>query len=415
VSRADGRVAPSTRAATGRPAAPRTHPRLAWGLFTVCTGLIVATWALEVVGPRHEPGYDEFSASASVFSLAVVGFALFGALIASRVAGNPLGWILVGFALVMASSPLAYQYAVAGLPGQEVAAWLTSWLWVVPIALLAEAALRFPHGRRPSSGWRWVQHAARTGVAVSLGLGIALWPQRGMALLTVGDAWTGTAGALADVALPLTFGAFAAAATSLLVRLRRAQGVERLQLKWLVFAMLVAASGLVAFAVDDLLLDDVQPVVGDVLSSVGILGIPLAMWIAITRHRLYEIDRLISRTLSYAALSTVLLGVYVVVAVVLPALLGVRSDLLVATATLAVAGLFRPLRRRVQAAVDRRFNRTRYDAERTIDRFVERLRRGTGRENPLGDLVRVVAGTMHPATVSVWLRPPVDARSGGRR
>ena len=388
---------------------------LAWVLFAACVAALLVTGAFEAFGPRPPPGVEGFSASAWVFSAAVAGFALVGALITTRVAGNPLGWYLTGFALLMATSPLAFQYAVARLPGSTIAAWVTAWVWIVPIGVLAEAMLRFPDGHRPSRIWRWVSYATTAGIVASVTVGVALWPQRGPALLTVGDHFPGSADVVASVALPLVFGSFVAAAVSLIVRQRHGDPVERLQLRWVTYAMAVAATGLVAFAAGDVLFGGVQPVVADVLSSVGIMGVPLSMWIAISRHRLFEIDRLISRTVSYALVSTVLVGVYVAVAVVPSALLDVHSDLLVAAATLVVAGLFQPLRRRVQASVDHRFDRTRYDAARTVEHFVARMRAGTGFTTVISDMVAVVSGTVHPTSLSVWLRPPVDRRSGGDR
>lgn len=388
---------------------------LAWSLSATCVAFLLVTGTLEAFGPRPPTGVEGFSASAWVFSLAIIGFALTGALITTRVAGNPLGWYLTGFALLMATGPLAYQYASARMPGWEVAAWVSAWLWIVPIGVLAEAMLRFPDGRRPSGIWRWVGYAATAGIVASGMVGVALWPRRGPALLTVGDHFPGIADVFAGVGLPLVFGSFVAAAVSLVARQRHARPEVRLQLRWVTYAVAVAAAGLCAFAIGDVLFGGVQPVVGDLLSSAGVVGVPVSMWIAISRHRLYEIDRLISRTVSYALLSAMLVGVYAAVAVVPSALLDIRSDLLVAAATLAVAGLFQPLRRRLQAAVDHRFDRTRYDAARTVDRFVARLRAGTGFTTVVSDMVTVVGDTVHPASVSVWVRPPVDARPGGDR
>lgn len=383
---------------------------LAWSLFAACVGFLLVAGALDVAGPRPLPDVEGFSAGAWAFAAAVVGFALVGALITTRVAGNRLGWYLTGFALLMATSPPAYQYSIAGLPGWEVAAWLNAWLWIVPIGVLAEAMVRFPDGQRPSRIWRWVSYSATTGIVASVLVGVALWPQRGMTLLTVGDHFPGIAGTVAGVALPLVFGSFVAATVALVVRQRRADPEERLQLRWVTYAVAVIATGLVAFAIGDVLYGGAQPVVAEVLGSVGILAVPLSMWIAISRHRLYEIDRLISRTVTYALLSAVLLGVYAAVAVVPSALLDISSDLLVAAATLAASGVFQPLRRRVQAAVDQRFDRTRYDAARTVDRFVARLRAGAGLTTVVNDMAAVIGATVHPASVSVWVRPRADAR-----
>lgn len=288
-------------------------------------GLLLAALGLWATAPPPPPGVEQFSASAWAFSAAMVAFAFIGALIVVRAAGNPLGWILGLFALLMVVSPFAYQWALAGLPGGATAAWVNAWLWIVPIAVLAQAMLRFPHGRLPSLAWRWVSHAAIAGIVATVGVG-------------------------------------------------------------------------------DIVLNGAQPLIGEVLGTVGIVGIPVAMWIAIAKHRLYEIDRLISRTLSYAALTALLVGLYALIAIVPSALFAVDSDLLVAAATLAAAGAFRPLRRRLQLAVDRRFNRSRYDATRIINAFAIRLRGETGLTTLVGDLAVVVGDTMQPASVTVWLR-----------
>lgn len=396
-------------ATRGGAAHVRVVPWLAWGVLLTTVGLLLAALGLWATAPPPPPGVEQFSASAWAFSAAMVAFAFIGALIVVRAAGNPLGWMLGLFALLMVASPFAYQWALAGLPGWDVAAWLNAWLWIVPIAVLAHAVLRFPHGRLPSRGWRWVSRTATAGIAATVGVGVALWSERGLVLLTVGDQFPGVADSVAGVALLLVFGSFVAAALSLVVRLHRARGEERQQVKWLVYAVAVVAVGLVAFAVGDIVLNGAQPLIGEVLGTVGIVGIPVAMWIAITKYRLYEIDRLISRTLSYAALTALLVGLYALIAIVPSALFAVDSDLLVAAATLAAAGAFRPLRRRLQLAVDRRFNRTRYDAMRTIDAFAIRLRGETGLTTLVGDLAGVVGDTMQPASVTVWLRDQ-DAR-----
>lgn len=381
----------------------RVRRRAAWTVLALGFAAMLATFVLEAIGPRPFPGVEEFSSNAEAVAVAVAGFLVVGVLIVARVPGNRLGWILSWFALLMVINPLLYQYAIAGLPGWDVAAWASSWAWVPPIALLGQAMLRFPTGVPPTR-WKWVEWFAVAGIAASIGIGLALWPHRGLWLLFVGDAYPGVADVMASFALPLVFGSFVAAAASLLIRLHRARGVERQQLKWLVAAVVVAATGLVAFAVGDVVFEGVQPVVADVLSTVGLLGIPAAIWIAITRYRLYELDRLISKTVTYAVVSVALAGVYLSVAVVPVALFDVEGDVLVAAATLAAAAVFQPLRRRVQTAVDRRFDRTRYDAIRTTEAFMTRLRGAPDLRVVERDLARVVNETVHPAHVSVWIR-----------
>jgi hypothetical protein len=200
------------------------------------------------------------------------------------------------------------------------------------------------------------------------------------------------------------------AAGSLLLRFRRARGVERQQLRWLALAAALAATvvvvtalalalGLVGDSGDEVLLGWVSAVV------LGLM--PLATGAAILRYRLYDLDRIISRTLAYGLLTLLLGGGYAVVVLVLGQLLGRGSSLVVAAATLAVAAVFQPARRRVQGAVDRRFNRRRYDAARTIQGFSARLREQVDLDALTAELVVVADQTMQPTLVSVWLRPPV--------
>jgi len=194
---------------------------------------------------------------------------------------------------------------------------------------------------------------------------------------------------------------------SLVVRARHASPVERAQLRWLTLAGAV----LIAAGVPSLVLR-VTPMIGgswifQAVASLAAFGIPVAITVAVLRYRLYDIDRLISRTLSYAILTGVLVGTYVVVVTVVTRLLPGSSSLAVAASTLAVAALFQPLRHRVQASVDRRFNRARYDAGRTVERFSHRLRGEVDLAAVTADLVRTVHETFEPAQVSLWLPTPV--------
>jgi hypothetical protein len=198
------------------------------------------------------------------------------------------------------------------------------------------------------------------------------------------------------------------AAASLLLRFRRARGVERQQLRWLVLAAALAAAvlaatllalavGLVGSTGDEVLLGWVSAVV------LGLM--PLATGAAILRYRLYDLDRIVSRTVAYGLLTVLLGGGYAVVVLGLGQLLGRDSTLVVAGATLAVAALFQPARRRVQGAVDRRFNRRRYDAARTIQGFSTRLREQVDLDALTAELLVVADQTMQPTRVSIWLRP----------
>ncbi|MGH9261484.1 MAG: hypothetical protein ACRD08_16590, partial [Acidimicrobiales bacterium] len=209
-----------------------------------------------------------------------------------------------------------------------------------------------------------------------------------------------------QVALAVTSLAVVVAAGSLVVRFRRARGIERQQLRWVVLAaaltLLAALVVLAAIALG-------TPVLVDWAAAVCVAVLPVAVGAAILRYRLYDLDRIISRTLAYGLL-TVLLGLgYAVVVLGLGRLLPQGSSLVVAAATLAVAGVFQPARRRIQQAVDRRFNRRRYDAANTIAAFSARLRQQTDLDTLTAELLAVVDQTMQPTKASLWLRSPTRA------
>jgi hypothetical protein len=206
-------------------------------------------------------------------------------------------------------------------------------------------------------------------------------------------------------------------AGSLVVRFRRAQGVERLQLRWLAYAAALAAGLLLVALVAGFLLANDNVTFASL--SLGMALLPLATGAAILRYRLYDIDRIISRTLAYALLTVLLGGGYAAVVLGLGQLLDRDSSLVVAGATLALAAMFQPARRRVQQVVDRRFNRRRYDAARTIAAFSARLRDEVDLDTLTAELLRVMEQTMQPTRASLWLRPSGPASgqrsSGGSR
>jgi len=391
----------------------RGATRLAWGLFGLFVLLLSLVGVTTAIAPSPPPGVEPITADATIFSVGLLGIVAVGTLVAGRQPANPIGWLLCAFGFVQVLAPLCYSFAIVGfsgraqpLPGAAVAAWVSAWIWIPAIAVLGLALLLFPNGRLPSARWRPAAWAAIAGMGASLALGAALWPQRGLGLLTVGDEFPGWAGAFGNIALVLTFGSFVAGAVSLIVRFRRSQGDERLQLKWLMLATGVAATGLIGLALADAALES-DPLFVDMLGTLGIPAMPIAMGIAIFKYRLYEIDRLISRTLSYALLTGVLVAVYtgsiLLLGSVLRPLAG-SNDLAVAGSTLAVAALFSPARRRIQELVDRRFYRSRYDATRMVEAFSARLRDEVDLETLRADLTVLVKETLQPASVSVWLK-----------
>jgi hypothetical protein len=300
-------------------------------------------------------------------------------------------------------------------------AWLTTWDWAgsAPV-LLTFVPLLFPDGRLPSRRWRPVAWLSAVPIALLCGpIAILYWPLRGPALVEPGDFSQPTPGALAVLysmvgGLMLLCGL--ACALALLLRFRRAHGVERQQLKWFVFA---AAVTLIAWwGLDQLGAHGVQLGLAGVLLVPVAAAIPVAAGIAIVRYRLYDIDRLINRTLVYSLLTALLAVVYAGLVLVLGQLFGgigaQPPSWAVAGATLAVAALFQPARRRIQGLVDRRFNRRKYDAAKTVEAFSARLRDEVDLDALSAELLAVADQTVQPTMTSFWLRSAAQAWPHGR-
>jgi hypothetical protein len=281
----------------------------------------------------------------------------------------------------------------------------------VALALLSLVLLLTPTGSLPSARWRrWAVITAATPVALVVVVPVVpgrLDPQLLVASSPFSDRALGGVVLVATrVALVVTALAVAVAAGSLLVRFRRAHGVERQQLRWVALAaalMVLAGPVVLAPAVLEI------PVLVDWASAVWVAVLPVAVGAAVLRYRLYDLDRIISRTLAYGLLTLLLGGGYAAVVLGLGQLLGRDSPLVVAAATLAVAALFQPARRRVQAVVDRRFNGRRHDATRIVEGFGTRLRDQVDLDTLTADLLAVVDQTMQPTQASLWLRPPAPS------
>jgi uncharacterized membrane protein SirB2 len=339
-----------------------------------------------------------------------------GAFVASRRPRNATGWLFLAAGLVMVGDALARGYAIHSLfgrrlPGTHLAAWLGFWLWMLAWIFIALVLIVFPTGRAPTRLWRWVARIAVVLVPLTCLAALPTLRAPTQTLMNAADPSAVPGGALlgavgqfpAFFIVPVAF-------IALVVRFVRARGVERQQMKWFVFGtslLVVAALIMIAlgffFGVEDPISNPFA--VGSIL--LGFTAIPLTAGIAIMRYRLYDIDRIISRTLSYALVTALLVGAYVGLVVLFQAttrpLLG-KSDLAIAASTLIVAALFVPLRRRIQNAVDHRFNRRRYDAAGLIDSFGARLRDEIDINELSSDLQTLVHQTMEPAHVSVWLR-----------
>jgi hypothetical protein len=401
-------------------ARPRWWSRvLAWALWALAMlGLAVAAWLDQLQRQAGSPQTALVLEAASVpLLVAAVSAATVGTLLGSRRPSHPVGWLLLGLGLLVVVNIVTFGYVGYGLvarpgslPAASYLAGIANGIQVLWLACVSFVLLLTPTGSLPSPRWRWwARVAAAAPVLLVLLAAVDPHPlspehpevENPLAVPIP----TGLLLTLAAVAALIVLATLIAAAGSLVVRFRRARGVERQQLRWLaVGAALAAAALLVAVAGGAIGKD------GVVLAALGtcVALLPLATGAAILRYRLYDLDRIISRTLAYGLLSLLLGGGYAAVVLGLGQLLGQDSSLVVAGATLAVAAAFQPARRRVQAAVDRRFNRRRYDAARTIAAFSTRLRQEVDLDTLSAELLAVVGQTMQPASASLWLRPPPD-------
>ncbi len=401
---------------------------LAWYLCAVSL-LLTAFGLVFLVASQSlvsAPVYDYWLLN----TVMAVSFSPVGALIAPRLPPrNPIGWLFCAIGLFGAMRLFAAEYAIAtllavpgswlsALPGGEALAWVSSWVWVVHFGPFLFLALLFPDGRLPSIRWR--PFASLVALVVGGGaVAVALWPETAARF----DAVNSPLGieVAANVIKPVETILYAlalTAAASLLVRLIRSKGIERQQVEWFAYAVvLLAISTTLAYVVSEAM--DVRWLgwISSVLVIASIVGLPVAMSIAILRYRLYQIDSLINRTLVYGSLTAVLALVYfctiVVFQRVLIVLTGQEPTLAVVASTLVIAALFNPLRRRIQAFIDRRFYRRKYDARKTLETFSAQLRDETDLDALSNGLVGVVRETMQPAHVSLWLRP--EPASKGER
>ena len=389
----------------------------AWGLWAlVMLGLAVVPWLDSLLRQAGRPDLAAFVPGSVVGPVvAVLSAATVGAVLASRRPAHPVGWLLLGFALSLAASGVISSYVTYGLlarPGALPAVDLVARYYpatgAAALALLSLVLLLTPTGSLPSARLRWwAVITAATPVVLVLVMPVApgrFDPRLLLASSPFSDRALGGVLLVATrVALVVTALAVVVAAVSLVLRFRRAQGVERQQLRWVALAatlMLLAGPVVLAPVVLE------SPILVDWTSAVWVVVLPVAVGAAVLRYRLYDLDRIISRTLAYGLLTLLLGGGYAVVVLGLGQLVGRESPLVVATATLAVAALFQPARRRVQAVVDRRFNRRRHDTALIIEGFGTRLRHQVDLDTLTTDLLEVVDQTMQPTLASLWLRRP---------
>jgi hypothetical protein len=404
----------------------RVLPRAGVWLVWAVSGLGVTLGVLAFVyGALNYGSLDAVLTRVALQALWAISFPLVGAVIATHRPRNPLGWIFLVIGISEGLVVFGYEYASyvfrtapGTAPGGGLAVWVAQWAWAPGLGLLLTfVPLLFPDGRLPSRRWRpvaWL--SAIPIVVIPLSTAVALWSWRGPALLDPNNVSQGMQdlGVLNFVPYILMMACGLACLGALLLRFRRAHGIERQQLKWLLFASAVTIA---IFLV-------VQPntsntwELGLLLALPLMPSVPVAAGVAILRYRLYEIDRLINRTLVYGLLTAVLGLGYAAGSLIFILVVGVGSgppSWLVAAATLAAAAVFRPARRRIQAAVDRRFNRRRYNAAKTIEAFSARLRDEVDLDTLSAELLAIVDQTTEPTRASLWLRPSASGSSSTAR
>jgi hypothetical protein len=394
----------------------------AWSICAVTVATAVAALMSSVLYPlpaklASQAGSGLNGAVGGVF---IAAFATVGALLAWKRPGNPIGWLLSATGLAYAAGALSVLLLHRTL---TLASWV-GWTFLLGIGLCVFVVLLFPTGHLPSRRWQPVAWAAGAGLA-----GWAVGASFAPTIFTDSPSPPNPVGVprpAGDILYVVAAGGGVliaatglAAIASLAFRYRRAGTAERAQLKWLVYAGALIVAALVAEVL-------VQKIMGtgtaatnlqNAISTGAVALIPVAIGIAVLRYRLYDIDRIISRTLAYAIVTGLLIGIYAGLVLLATQVLQIRGAVAVAAATLAAAALFNPVRRRVQHRVDRRFNRARYDAETTVAAFAARLKDAVDLDTVRADLAGVVQAALEPAHVWVWSadrQAPDTARTAAR-
>jgi hypothetical protein len=396
--------APATEEIT----APRfrlASPATATVLGALVLALAVAEVALSLLA-------RDFAVSGNGAGLvAVLVYAAVGVVVARQQPRNPIGWIMAAGALVAAINQdvklylvLDYRHHHGALPLGPMAVVLAK-SGIIVMLLFPLVILLFPGGRLPSQRWRWTLWAylaaGALAVAVQFAAQVSASGQH-VSVTVGGQLANGAAGGLAWLGIVFFPCLLVCAVICLswvarqLASYRRSAGERRQQLKWLVSGATVSVLSLAALAL-------VSDQAGRAVALVGLVALPVSIGVGILKYRLYEIDRIISRTLAYAVVTGVLVGTYAALVLLATRVLAVSSPVAVAASTLAAAALFNPLRRRVQRRVDRRFNRARYDADQTIGAFAARLQDAVDLNSVRDDLAGVVKKALEPAHLSVWM------------
>lgn len=378
----------------------------AWALAGLAVVLLVATAVLAVVNRQVVVPDEEPWDARLVWAVLSIPAPVIGALISSRRRDNPYGWVWLVMGLGLALQLYMSEYVFLslhrpGVPLVGVAGILSGVGWATAYFSLPLVLLLYPTGHPPSGRWNVLLRGILLTAATTIGFGV-FSPTEGVSPVRNPIQATGVLGGAVETVVAggtiLVLGSTVPAAVSLVARYRSAGPTERAQLKWFLFAAVVFVVSLIVDFFWEL------EGVGEALKEGLVMAfLPVAVAVAILRHRLYDIDRIVSRTVSYAVVTALLVGIYVMGVFLLQRVVPASSDLAVAASTLAAAAAFNPIRRRVQSAVDRRFNRARYDAVRTVEQFSERVRIAADATDLTAELQRVAASVMEPAHLSVWL------------
>jgi hypothetical protein len=392
----------------------RTRTLVAWSLWLATSGCCAAGLVVTLVltRPLTLAVLAEGAAFALVFPL---GYATVGLVLALRRPANPIGWLFATSGLVWSLTipfdPWVNQLILDHRPlplAAQLGALVGEFNWAPAVALgITLPALLVPDGRLRSRRWRPVAAAAVVGPVLGLVGGSLIPGQLQETIQPIANPFglPGMAGMVAAVVgysgLVLWLASVLAALVSLVLRFRASRGTERQQLRWVAAGATGAVAGLLV------------GMAGAVVTYFAVLCVPVGVAVAVLRYRLWELDRLVNRTVTYALVTALLVVPYLLILPAATRLFEGSGSLVVAAVTLAAAALFQPLRRRVQDLVDRRFNRRRYDAARTAEGFAIRLRDQLDLDALEAELLAVVDQTMQPSRASLWLRTrPTDA---GRR
>ncbi len=382
--------------------------RTSWPLRLVTLGLTIVGLVAGIAGALIPGGLGP---EGPIFAAVGVAFLGVGLLIVERSGATSVGWTswLIGALVAGFAAADVYVRITPPLPSQQDVAWLISIIDGPFFLLIALLFLRIPDGHLPSPRWRiLVAVMVILATATVIRSATTAGPLPYYPWITNPFGIAGVEGSvIASLPYGLLVGCVVIAALSLFVRWRKADAIERAQLKWIVAAAALVGIAMLGYGIEAGPGEYSQ--LGDIAIGVALLLFPIAVGIAILRYRLYEIDRLISRTISWAIVTATLAAVFVVVVVGLQALLATftaANTLAVAASTLVVFGLFQPVRRRVQAAVDRRFDRAKVDAEQTVDALASRLRDDVDLEAVRAEIMDAVDGALHPAGSGLWLRVP---------